>query len=100
MIGAGAMLFCMAAVVFLTMEGWRAHAWHHRGVGECAARVEYARIRRERPETAEARLSEAEFIRYYVELRPGSTRYVVATVLLALFGLPASCALMQGWPWN
>lgn len=100
MIGAWAMLFCVTAVLVLATEGWRAYVWHYRGMGECKAHAEYARIRRERPDTAEARLSEAEFIRYYVDLRPGIARYVIATLLLALLGLPASCALMQGWPWS
>lgn len=100
MIGAWLMLLCVAAVLFLIAESWRAHAWHHRGMGERKARAEYARIKREQPDTAEARLPEAEFVRYYVGLRPGATRYVIATLVLALIGLPASCALMADWPWN
>jgi hypothetical protein len=100
MIGAGLMLLCVAAVLFLITESWRAYAWHHRGVGAREARLEYARIRREQPDTAEARLPEAEFVRYYVGLRPGIARYVIAALLLALIGLPASCALTAGWPWD
>jgi hypothetical protein len=100
MIGAGLMLLCVAAAVFLLMETWRAWMWHHRGEGEREARLEYARMRREQVDTAEARLPEAEFVRYHVALRPGPAGYLVATLLLLLIGLPASCALMAGWPWN
>jgi hypothetical protein len=100
MIGAWLMLLYVATVLFLIAESWRAYAWHHRGVGGRMALVEYARIRREQPDTAEARLPEAEFVRYYVGLRPGLTRYVIAALLLVLIGLPASCALMAGWRWD
>lgn len=100
MIGAGLMLLCVTAAVFLATEGWRAWRWHRGGEGAHAARAEHARIRRERPDSAEARLPEAEFIRYHVSLRPGALRYVVATLLLLLIGLPASCALITGGPWN
>lgn len=98
MIGTWLMLACVAAVLFLITESWRAHAWHHRGVGARKALVEYARIQREQPDIAEARLPEAEFVRYYVDLRPGIARYVIAALLLVLVGLPASCVLMAGWP--
>jgi hypothetical protein len=100
MIGAWLMLLCVAAVLFLITESWRAWAWHHRGVGARKALAEHARIRREQPDTAEARLPEAEFIRYYVGLHPGVARYVIAALLLVLIGLPASCALMAGWRWD
>lgn len=100
MIGAWLMLLCVAAAVFLLTETWRAWAWHHRGVGERQAHAEYARIRRDRPHTAEARLPEAEFVRYRVSLRPGALRYVLAAIVLLLIGLPVAYALMAGWPWN
>jgi hypothetical protein len=100
MIGAGLMLLCVAASAFLLMETWRAWVWHHRGEGEREARLEHARIRREQPDTAEARLSEAEFVRYRMDSRPGPVGYLVAALLLLLIGLPASCALLAGWPWN
>ncbi|MGH8190902.1 MAG: hypothetical protein ACREP2_05595 [Rhodanobacteraceae bacterium] len=100
MIGTWLMLLCVAAVLFLLTKSWRAYLWHHRGTGERKAHDEYARIRREQPDTAEARLPEAEFIRYYVDLRPGIARYLIATLLLLLIGLPASCAVVAGWPWD
>lgn len=100
MIGTGLMLLCVAAAAFLTWEAWRAWRWHHRGGGEREARLEYARMRRERADIAEARLPEAEFVRYHVASRPGATPYLIAVLLLLLIGLPASCALMAGWPWQ
>lgn len=97
MIGAGLMLLCVAAAAFLMVEAWRAWVWHHRG-GERKAHAEYLRMRRERVDNAEARLTEAEFIRYRLDSRPGPTGYLVAALLLLLIGLPASCALLVGWP--
>ena len=84
MMGAGLVLLGMAASAFLLMKTWRAWAWHHRGVGEREARVEHARIRHEQPDTAEARLSEAEFVHYYVSARPGIAPYIAGAVLLLL----------------
>lgn len=97
MIGAGLMLLCVAAAAFLLMEAWQAWVWHHRG-GERKAHAEYVRMRRERVDNAEARLTEAEFVRYRLDSRPGPTGYLVAALLLLLIGLPASCALLVGWP--
>lgn len=100
MIAASLMMACVAAAVALLTKGWQAWTWHHRGWGERAAHAEYARMRREHTDTAEARLPEAEFVRYYVGLRPGATRYLIAVLLLLVAGLPGSCALKGGWPWN
>lgn len=98
----GAALAWLTAITAagLLMQAWRAWRWHHRGAGARVARLDYARIRRDRPDTAEARLSEAEFVRYRVSLRPGAPRYVLAAVVVLLIGLPAAWALMVGWPWD
>lgn len=98
----GAMLAWISAVAaaLLLVQAWRTWCWHHHGAGERAARAAYVRIKREYPDTAEARLPEAEFVRYHVSLRPGALRYLIAALLLLLIGLPAACALMQGWPWE
>ncbi len=80
---------CAASEVFMMVKIYQSWTWHHRGLGERTARAEYARIRREQPDTAEARLSEAEFVRYRVATRPGVTLYIVAALLLALLGLSA-----------
>jgi len=97
MIGAWLLLMCLAGALVLITEGRRAYVWHHGGVGEHAAHDEYARVRRERPDAAEARLSEAEFVRYYVAAHPGAAPYVIAMLLLVLIGMPVSCALMMEW---
>lgn len=97
MIGAWLLLTCLAGAVVLITEGRRAYLWHHGGMGERTAHDEYARVRREWPDTAEARLSEAEFVRHYVASRPGAVPYVIAVLLLVLIGVPASCTLMMGW---
>lgn len=94
-----AWLTAIAAAGLLT-QAWRAWRWHHHGAGARVACLDYARIRRDRPDTAEARLSEIEFVRYRISLRPGALRYVLAAVVLLLVGLPAAWALMAGWPWD
>ncbi|TAN06465.1 MAG: hypothetical protein EPN38_08390 [Rhodanobacteraceae bacterium] len=100
MIGIGLMLACGAAAVVLCLRACRAYGWRHRGVGERQARVEYARMHRDGVDTAEARLSEAEFIRYRVASRPGASRYVAAALAMVLMGLFAFWGLMAGWPWG
>ena len=93
MLGILAGLACIAGVVAMMVKMYRAHAWHHQGVGERSARAEYARIRREQPDSAEARQSEAEFVQRQLAARPGIARYVVIALLLAFVGLPVSCTL-------
>ncbi len=100
MIGAWLMLLCAVTAIFLAIEGWQAWLWRHRGEGERKARLEYARMHRDGVDTAEARLSETEFISYYVDRRPRATRYVVAVLVLLLVGIPASIALVWAWPWH
>jgi len=85
------MLVVTAAAIYMLVKAHRANFWHNHGVGERTARAEYARLRREQPDSAEARLSEAEFVRQYVEARPSMWRYIVAVLLLVFIGLPASC---------
>lgn len=99
-IGATLAWLSAVAAALLFARAWRAWRWHHRGAGEHAARAEYARIRRECPDTAEARLAEADFIRYSVGLRPGAARYLIAALAMLLIALPASCTLMADWPWD
>lgn len=94
------LLGCVAVAAILVWKAWLAWRWHHRGDGARKARNEYARIRREQPDTAEARLTEAEFVRYFVALRPGPARYAVAAALLLLASLPAAHLLASGWPWE
>jgi hypothetical protein len=86
-------LACLAGIVVLVVKAYKAGTWHQQGVGERSARAEYARILREQPDSAEARLSEAEFVQRHVASRPGMMRYLLFALLLAFIGLPASCAV-------
>jgi hypothetical protein len=90
MIGTWLTGLCAAAGVFLLLGAWRAYLWHHRGAGERSARIEYARIRRENPDTAEARLTENEFIRYHVASRSGATAWLTYALLAFTVGLSVS----------
>lgn len=99
MIGTWLMAACVAGAFALGFKAWLAWSWHHGG-GEQRAHTEYQRLQREHADTAEARLPEAEFVRYRVSMRPGALRYVVAAAVLLLIGLPAAYALMTGWPWD
>lgn len=100
MIGTALLLLCTSAATLLLSQAWRAWRWHRCGEGARQARAEYARLRRDQADTAEARLPEAEFVRYRVSLRPGALRYLIAALLLLLIGLPAAWTLMAGWPWG
>lgn len=48
--------------------------WHLFGNGERRARSEYARIKREHPNYADAQISEAEFLHKFVKAGPGHYR--------------------------
>ena len=93
MFGVLLMLLCAAGAIFLMVKMYKSYTWHNQGVGERDARAEYARIKRDQPDSAEARLSEAEFVRNHVAARPGMARYLIGAVVLVLVGLPASCTL-------
>ena len=94
------MLACVAAAFLLLVKAWMAWTWHHRGEGERRAGIEYDRMRRDAVDTAEARLTKPEFVRYFVASRPRATRYLIAAIVLLLVGLPASGLLPANWPWN
>lgn len=93
MLGVLLMLLCVVAVIYMIVKMYKAAVWHNQGVGERNAHAEYARIRREQPDSADARLSEAEFVSQYVSARPGMARYLIGGLLIALVGVPASCAV-------
>ncbi|MBS0383092.1 MAG: hypothetical protein JSR56_11745 [Proteobacteria bacterium] len=99
MIGTWLMVACVAGAFALGFKAWLAWSWHH-GDGEQRAHTEYRRLQREHADTAEARLPEAEFVRYRVSMRPGALRYLLAAIALLLVGLPVAYALMAGWPWD
>lgn len=86
-------LACIAGVVVMMVKMYKSYTWHNQGVGERSARAEYARVQREQPDSAEARLSEAEFVQKYVAARPGFARYIIIALLLTFIGLPAACTM-------
>lgn len=93
MTGVLMMLLCVAGAIYMLAKMYKAYHWHNQGVGERSAHAEYARIQREQPDSAEARLSEAEFVNQYVASRPGMARYLIGGLLLAFIGIPAACTV-------
>ena len=93
MFGVLLMLVCVAAVIYMMVKAYKAFTWHTQGIGERSAHAEYARIQREQPDSAEGRLSEAEFVQQYVASRPGMARYIIFALLIAFIGIPAACTV-------
>src|SRR3546814_14872698 len=93
MFGVLLMLLCVAAAIYMLVKMYKAFVWHNQGVGERNAHAEYARMRREQPDSPDARLSEAEFVSQYVGARPGMARYLIGGLLIAFAGVPDSCAV-------
>ena len=87
MFGIALVLAWASGEIFMLVSIYRSWMWHHRGDGARKAHAEYARIRAEQPDIAEARLTESEFVHYYVAARPGMTPYIVAALVLLLIGL-------------
>lgn len=86
-------LIVVAAAIYMLVKAHKANFWHNHGVGERVARAEYGRLQREQPGSAEARLSEAEFVQQRVAARPGMWRYIVGVLVLVFIGLPVSCTV-------
>lgn len=63
------------------------------GRGERQGRAEYGRIKREQPDAADARLSEAEFVDRYVRQGPSPWKYVFMMFALVLLGIPMACVV-------
>jgi hypothetical protein len=61
--------------------------------GERKAHAEYARLKREQPDAASIRVSEAEFVDDFVRNGPSPWKWAAIVMLLLCVGLPASCAL-------
>jgi hypothetical protein len=89
-----AIIACIAVSTYFLFKGYSAFLWHNLGRGERKARAEYARIRREQTDSADAKLSEAEFVEKFVSARPGFWRYFSYSSLVLLVGMPASCAIL------
>ena len=63
------------------------------GRGERQGRAEYGRIKREQAESADARLSEAEFVDRYVRNGPSPWKWVAIMFALAILGIPMACVV-------
>lgn len=61
--------------------------------GLLGAKAEYARIAREEPNSATARLSEAEYLNNYVKSRPGFFSTIVRAFVFGFFGIIGGCVL-------
>lgn len=61
--------------------------------GLLSAKAEYARIAREEPSSATARLSEAEYLNNYVKSRPGFFSTIVRAFVFGFFGIVGGCVL-------
>lgn len=86
-------LLCVAGAIFMLVKMYKSFTWHNQGVGERNAHAEFARIQREQPDSAEARLSEPEFVRNFVASKPGMARYLIFGLLIAFIGIPAACTV-------
>jgi len=68
------------------------------GSAERKARAEYGRIKRETPDSQDARITEAEFVNNYIKNHikqgPNPWKYGIVSILLLLIGVPVSCGLM------
>ena len=87
------MFAVFVATIWVVIKSNMAYSFHNRGVGERKAKAEYARIKREQPDSAEAQISEAEFVEQYVSAVPGVRRYILIALLLLVVGLPVSCGI-------
>jgi hypothetical protein len=67
--------------------------FRYTGGGDRKARAEYGRIKRESPDSPEARITEAEFIENFVTNGPSPWKYATLVFLLLLVGLPLSCTM-------
>ena len=81
-------LVCVVGAIYSVVKAHQARSWHMQGVGERQGRAEYARISREQPDSADGRLSEAEFVDKFVNSKPGAWRYIVFTLLFVFVGFP------------
>ena len=64
---------------------------HFYGEGDRKGRAEYQRIKREQPDSADANISEAEYVEKFVARTPKPWKYMLYIVLLTLIGIPMAC---------
>jgi hypothetical protein len=68
--GAFLTLVVLVAAIYFLVRVNVAFGFHYRGKGEMRGRAAYARIRRESPDSADAKLSEAEFVENFIKAGP------------------------------
>ena len=86
-------LVVLALFYMLFFKVYPAFFFRYWGGGERKGRAEYQRIKREHPDAPEARKSEAEFVEAFVSNGPSPWKWIALLVLIALIGLPVSCAV-------
>ncbi len=86
-------ILILIAAVWITAKGVKAKNWHEGGVGELKGKAEYGRIKREEPDSPDAKLSEAEFVVKFVSSEPGVVRYALLGFVIAFVAIPASCVM-------
>lgn len=86
-------LISTGAFIWASVKYLKAMSWHHGGLGERKAKAEYGRIKRDDSNSADAQLSEAEFIDKFIAPAPKALRYGIILMLICFVALPASCAV-------
>ncbi len=92
----GMLLMAGVTVVILYLifaKMYPAMAFRYMGGGDRKARAEYGRLKRESPDSPQARVSEAEFVEDFLKNGPSPWKYVIMIFTLALIGIPLSCVV-------
>jgi hypothetical protein len=61
--------------------------------GLLGAKAEYARVKREDPDSPSAKISEAEYLQNYVKSRPGFFSTILRAFVFGFFGIIGGCVL-------
>jgi hypothetical protein len=77
----------LGATLFIYVKIAQAFSWH-RHKGARVAKAEFGRLLREQPQSADAQLSEGEFVEKFVSARVGTWVWVLAGLAMAVVGLP------------
>lgn len=94
MIGFLLMLAILIAMIYLMFfKLYPSIFFRWAGGGDRKARAEYGRIKRENPDSPQAKISEAEFVENFIKQSPHPVKYIVAILLLLIVGLPMSCVI-------
>lgn len=92
----GLLMMVAVAVLAFYMVFFKVYpsiGFRYTGVGERKGRAEYQRIKREHPDSREAKLSEAEFVENFVQAGPSPWKSIALLILLLILGLPMACVV-------